>query len=217
MARLQGKSTKKSYKHQKTKTAPVVIPPSQSRLEKLISFAVGEESGGAEKEKSWLEHLELRYHRTGSVPFGSAHFERWAPQRITYPHKEEVILYHGTHVSNFATVLVKGFKRGSSSCLFGSGIYLADIYKAMGYSSGCADVGWGVLFKCAVNLGRVYEAGGSLKHCPANFDSVYGKAGKVATWNGVLQRDEYCVYDPKRIRILEIWIRKDNPSKFRPV
>ena len=83
------------------------------------------------------------------------------------------LLWHGSRIENFASIIRNGLKISNRKNLFGHGIYFADIAsKSANYCKN--DQGIGILALCEVALGNIFELDGfrGLNHLPSNFDSV---------------------------------------------
>jgi poly [ADP-ribose] polymerase len=87
------------------------------------------------------------------------------------------LLWHGSRVTNFASIVQNGLKITSevNGSMFGRGIYFADmVSKSANYCKNDRDVG--LLALCEVALGNVYELidATSIASPPNGFDSVKG-------------------------------------------
>ena len=136
-----------------------------------------------------------------------------ATERIGNVHK----MYHGTKTKNVAAICAEGLRPGHKGCMFGSGIYVGGVNKAIGYardrsvkSASNADVCY--LLEVEVALGKICECMSARKFTHGilikeGFDSVGGFANLTASYgNSKLRHSEYVVYDPDQIivhRILE--------------
>ena len=150
------------------------------------------------------------------------------PRRAALPNgqRQNVQLrWHGSRPENGLNILSTGFRKGWHG-MFGSGIYVGNRDKAIGYSgyspghSGfvarpllglkaipAAPRQPGMLIQVEVALGRVFgasEAMPKIKQAPEGFDSVQGLAGITGSWAGTLKYDEWVVYNPCQVSVLEI-------------
>ena len=137
-------------------------------------------------------------------------------------------MYHGTKTKNIVAICAEGLRPGYKGCMFGSGIYVGGVNKAIGYardrsvkSSSNADVCY--LLEVEVALGKICECMAARKFTRATlasegFDSVGGFANLTASYgNSKLRHNEYVVYDPDQIivhRILEYHAGYD--FRFQP-
>lgn len=141
--------------------------------------------------------------------------------RIKNVHK----LYHGTPAKTIESICSSGLRPGRASCMFGSGIYLGQPPKAIGYASN----GWRMTEACY--LLEVEVALGNMKSCMAaekhtmgilesqGYDSVGGFANVTASWGGKLRHNEYVVYNPDQVivhRILEYQRSKEPTYASQP-
>ena len=129
------------------------------------------------------------------------------------------VLYHGTPDKNLASIAAEGLQpsRSRAFCMFGSGVYLGDINKALSYGkSGHSGInGLHYVLRCHVVLGRVFQApeGGkftSAKLRRDGYDSVQGVAGKTMMridWAGsrALYQNEWVVYDPRQVYVDRVY------------
>ncbi|ODN02633.1 Poly [ADP-ribose] polymerase 2 [Orchesella cincta] len=135
------------------------------------------------------------------------------------------LLWHGTQTGNVAGILTNGFRLPTHHGMFGPGVYFADrVSKSAQYCRVSTGRGSkGILFLCAVNLGRIYETPSGTVHAPPHgFDSVMGRGTHVPDPNdmrshrgammpcgrtitavgGGLFHNEFIVYDLSKIAIL---------------
>lgn len=128
-------------------------------------------------------------------------------------------MYHGTKVHSVEDIVKAGLRKGWGG-MFGGGIYMGGIHKAIGYAwgtptaqrTGCYASPWkahyvleidavlGKIKACmesdhSLNLGKVKGEG---------YDSVGGFANQTNSWGGKLRHNEYVVYDPKQVLIRRI-------------
>lgn len=115
-------------------------------------------------------------------------------------------LYHGTSAQNIQNIATEGLRPGRKECMFGSGIYMGKINKALGYTSGTARY----IIKVQVALGKVLEAERShsynrQKLVNLGYDSVMGVAGSTLSLGGILVRSEWVVYSPEQVLALKVY------------
>lgn len=106
----------------------------------------------------------------------------------------EVILWHGTRRENVDSIREHGLRPGSVGCMFGAAIYVGPLTKAEFY-------GDGTLIKVAVTLGRIFRADAATYAQPQGYDSVHGLPDRTI---GIRRAEEYAIYDPRDVRVLEI-------------
>lgn len=124
--------------------------------------------------------------------------------------------WHGTGVKNAFNVLKEGRLRiplHDRNLLLGKGIYLAEYDKACmylgkndysGLSKGNSQLK-GVLFKVKVAFGKTEIQ--KDKICKdMSIDTIIGVPGVTKTNSGVLIRPEWCVRDPERVSVVEVWL-----------
>lgn len=117
-----------------------------------------------------------------------------------------VRLFHGTRDHNVSAITKKGLKPGSIFGMFGSGIYLGDVTKAMGYT------GYGAVryvFEVDAALGHVHRADTAHKWThrelqKKKFHSVQGVADHTRGMSGVLRQNEWCVYSPLQVKVVRL-------------
>ena len=145
-------------------------------------------------------------------------------------------MWHGTKHPSLASIAKNGLRRGSSTCLFGSGIYLSrDITKALNYGqsyeSYLPGYGYGMqstrsvtLLRCAVATGtalnahteawrsELHHVGPTPKH---RYNSLYAPNRVLidGVIGGALRGEEWVVYDPSQVEILEVyfWTQEAKP------
>ncbi len=137
---------------------------------------------------------------------------------------ETLVLWHGTCIGSGAPICMEGFKCGRSG-MFGGAVYLGPREKAWNYvkvnttpytkgtqyipGTGLVTTETykaGILIQCSVAVGRVYDAKTSLHRCPPGYDTVHGVQGQTEAWVGSLLREEYAIYDPRRIVVRSIHV-----------
>ena len=129
-----------------------------------------------------------------------------------HPSANKKIMWHGTDYFAAGCIIQGGFKVGKAKTgrMLGDGVYFADVAsKVMQYVSQNygRDDSAGVVFVCEVDLGNMLTLDGSraadsmtktwMNH---GYDSVYAPKGGGMN----LVNSEYCVHDPKRIKILYV-------------
>lgn len=117
------------------------------------------------------------------------------------------VLYHGTHAANVAAIAQEGLRPGREACMFGAGIYVGPIEKAINYSGGYKA---NYLFKVEVVLGRIKECFQAEKQSlgrlqEEGYDSVGARAGRTTGWNGTLRHSENVVYSPDQVLVLKVY------------
>jgi hypothetical protein len=126
------------------------------------------------------------------------------------------VLYHGTRTNNIRDIAKEGLRPGSRSCMFGSGIYLGGIQKAVGYTEQYAAASY--ILQVKVALGKVKKCAAATELTlralrKENFDSAMGVAGVTKGWNGHLQYSEHVVYSPDQALVMYIFeYRNVNPA-----
>lgn len=154
--------------------------------------------------------------------------KRFTENNCDYKDPNVNLLWHGTQTGNVAGILTNGFRLPVHNGMFGRGVYFADrVSKSAQYCRVGGTRGTtGVLFLCAVNLGRVYESNNGMNHVispPPGYDSVKGcgtnvpdpsdvrthrgakiPCGKTQQrgYGGGLMHNEFIVYDLSKIAIL---------------
>lgn len=106
---------------------------------------------------------------------------------------EVKVLYHGTPTQqNLESIASSGFRMGSYGML-GGGVYFGYLDKAKDFARGT-----GAIIECAVALGSMKEANysGNYYDC----DSVHAGASMN------IRREEWCVYDTRRIVIMRAFL-----------
>ena len=160
--------------------------------------------------------------------------DRPRPARLPDGRRENIqILWHGSNCQNGPAIILDGFRTGWGG-MFGSGIYIGTHGKALHYSkykppvrglrsSVQHDPGSGtykfikvpvdesgspgMILKVEVALGKVFDAHEAMHHlrqAPPGYDSVRGVAGVTHSWGGTLRSDEWCVYNPCQVSVLEV-------------
>lgn len=121
-------------------------------------------------------------------------------------------MYHGTPAKNIEAICASGLRPGRAGCMFGSGIYMGEPKKAIGYTAnGWRQTDAHYMLEVEVALGKVKACMSAEKHDlemleAQGFNSVGGFANITASWGGTLRHNEYVVYDPDQVivhRILE--------------
>lgn len=114
------------------------------------------------------------------------------------PSEPVVRKYHGTSVEALTQILIDGRLRPTGHYgLLGEGVYCGDKPKALSYVKPNGDFA-GALLELECRFGRLGE--GKSADC----DTSYGMAGVTTTFGGTLQRDEWCVRDPTRVRVVSV-------------
>ncbi|XP_067826817.1 grass carp reovirus (GCRV)-induced gene 2o [Heptranchias perlo] len=116
-------------------------------------------------------------------------------------------MYHGTHKNNAANIICSGFVQ-SKDGLLGPGVYVSrDFHKARAYPHGIPDSDR-VIFKLKVRVGKVKKIDtDNHPHQKAWHQNGYNTAwvppncGIKTILSG---REEDCVWDPKRITVVDI-------------
>lgn len=114
------------------------------------------------------------------------------------------IMYHGTTRQSAQSIMKNGFRRSADGML-GSGVYLSrDLAKASRYPIGSEEDK--VVIKVRVNVGKVI----AIRHQGHPLQKTWHKEGYDSAWVppncGMVKSglEEDCVWDPKRIKVLEI-------------
>lgn len=127
-------------------------------------------------------------------------------------------LYHGTPASNIMAIAEEGLRPGSSSGMFGSGIYMGEPAKAFAYTRfnsfnlrrRVPNQNAAYMLRVQAVLGKVKECDHSekwsLKRLQAEgFDSVAGYAGRTMGRYGTLRGSEWIVYSPTQVLVERIF------------
>jgi hypothetical protein len=140
-------------------------------------------------------------------------------------------MWHGTKHTSLAAIAKEGFRRGREGCLFGSGIYFSrDITKALNYGQGSTAMGIRAitLLRCAVATGVHLNASteswrsaldsGSIGPT-ARYNSVWapGQVSIAGAFNGSLLREEWVVYSPLQVEVLEVYFWTEEIKLVLPV
>lgn len=171
---------------------------------------------------SLQHHINMRIKRATTL-------KRFKENNSDFKDPNVQLLWHGTQIGNVGGILTNGFKLPPRNGMFGRGIYFADrVSKSAQYCGGGGPGSKGVLFLCAVNLGKMYKATGGMNGLnapPQGYDSVMGcgtnipdprdyrmhrgariPCGKTTVKHGVgqvgLHHNEFIVYDLSKIAIL---------------
>ena len=129
-------------------------------------------------------------------------------------------MYHGTPARNIEAIAAQGLRKGSHG-MFGGGIYMGGVTKAMGYTRG-HDVGAHYLLEVEVALGTVKACESAihsmnLKQLTAEgCHSVGGFAGITASWGGKLRHNEYVVYTPEQVLVNHVFEYQATVGKALP-
>lgn len=110
-------------------------------------------------------------------------------------------MFHGTHKSNAQAIITSGFKPSAGGTL-GPGVYCSrDINKAMSYPPFCA-ANDRVVFKLQVRVGKVKKIDNQCMH----LQTTWHQNGYNTAWlpASVFGFEEDCVWDPKRIMVVDI-------------
>jgi hypothetical protein len=214
--RSKGKNGKRRKSKRKSATQKRTLPlGSPGTLRDLCRTGVSR-GDSEEKEVQRISNIlgsRLEFvgkERLPGSPLGSYRVYIWKvfrPTPIPFRDSPRVALWHGSGVRNFSNILLRRLEPGSKFCMFGSAIYLGGLSKAKGY---CGEEG--ILLKCEARLGKVYRTPGSLRRCPVGFDTVMGVKGETESWRGHLQHDEWAVYNPKRVSVLEVHVLNKLPT-----
>lgn len=220
------KPSQASSSSSKTLTAP------SPRL--LASLAVARESRRA-RGRGWKPELEVeRLTRTfenlvdytGKASLGGTHYYRFTLRsgegryypRVPSGNPGEVIrAWHGTAGHNVGAIILEGLRPGRGG-MFGSGVYVGPLGKAMGYArSSKGFLGedyFEVLFECRVALGHCFQADEAMPAGPGKgYDSCHGKAGHTKSWGGTLRYDEWVVYSPEQVVVERAYVRRLVPTE----
>lgn len=110
-------------------------------------------------------------------------------------------MFHGTHKSSAQAIITSGFKPSAGGTL-GPGVYCSrDINKAMYYPAGCA-ANDRVVFKLQVRVGKVKRIDHQCMHLMTTWHQHgYDTAWLPAPVSGL---EEDCVWDPKRLAVVDI-------------
>jgi hypothetical protein len=169
-----------------------------------------------EDDKIAKEFLDTWDNRTHSGFAGTVdRVYRVVTDRVPHhPSGNKKILWHGTNYFAAGCIIQGGFKVMSNAAngrLLGNGVYFADVAsKVMQYISQIFGQGdsSGIVFVCEVDLGNMLtiQADGSNGHLTKTwmnhgYDSVYMPRGSPYGGKRLLN-SEYCVHDPKRIKLL---------------
>lgn len=127
-------------------------------------------------------------------PYDEKEAQSILEQRFGSETGKVMVLYHGTpRVQNLQIISRRGFQLGSTG-MFGGGIYFGNRAKALSFARGT-----GALLQCAIALGRCWRPV-KTGPPPQGFHSIHG------THLTKLRREEWCVYDPKRVIILRVYL-----------
>lgn len=148
--------------------------------------------------------------------------------RSEFPCAPVIQAWHGTNIRNLSKIAKYSLKTGHKHCLYGSGIYTTrDLQKALRYGRN-GDVL--VLLRCSVAVGNIYYSDSSgdkssVVGLDKEYQSVYtGARSKVhGAWGGMVQGEEFVVYDSSQVEVTEIYVWKQlrsapvvkEPSKQR--
>lgn len=116
-------------------------------------------------------------------------------------------LYHGTRSVNIRDIARQGLRPGNARCMFGSGIYMGGINKAILYANESRAK---YVIKVEAALGQSLMATEAQKHNlgalqKEGFHSVWGRAGYTRSWGGTLALDEFIVYSPDQVMALKVY------------
>lgn len=124
--------------------------------------------------------------------------------------EETRVLWHGSYVKNFASIITKGLLPGYGGGMFGPGIYLGELSKAINYArtQGTEDVGAGLLVKCTASLGKVYQATDAIQGPIPGFNTIMGVKGKTKSkfFSGFLRHNEWCLKSASQVALLEVFV-----------
>ncbi|XP_043937097.1 uncharacterized protein LOC122809569 [Protopterus annectens] len=125
-------------------------------------------------------------------------------------------MFHGSHINNAKAIIQNGFKP-SADGLLGAGVYISrNISKAMNYPLNASD-DVRVVFKLKVRVGTVKKI--NTDNHP--LQKTWHQHGYDTAWvppNSNISsirsgREEDCVWDPKRITVIDIAYCKANETK----
>lgn len=116
-------------------------------------------------------------------------------------------LYHGTRSVNIRDIAQQGLRPGKSACMFGSGIYMGGMAKAILYAN---DPRAKYVIKVEAALGQTLMAPEADKYTLSRLQkegchSVWGRAGYTKSWGGTLSLDEFIVYSPDQVMALKVY------------
>lgn len=161
-------------------------------------------------------------------------------ERFTWHIQNHAILWHGSRLMNFVSILTNGLKVAppcapKTGYMFGKGIYFADVVtKSANYCATSRTNNTGLMLLCQVALGKMQKlkianhninnipnaewqsTGGVGINCPMDWRSIDGVTapfGNIQRYiNGIssLIYNEYVVYDPQQVQIKYLFKMKFN-------